>query len=105
LDNFVPKIGINSDVDLGEYNIVANNLYGINTGDETKSSILSKLSFPTEGEGFLYQTEEGEFLFADPLTDLDVSGLQPLNDTLTLLSTIDSSTTATGLLKKTGANT
>lgn len=94
LDNFVPKTGINSDVDLGEYNIVANNLYGINTGDETKSSILSKLSFPTEGEGFLYQTEEGEFLFVDPL-----------NDTLTLLSNIDSSTPATGLLKKTGSNT
>lgn len=105
LDNFVPKTGINSDVDLGEYNIIANNLYGINTGDETKSSILSKLSFPTEGEGFLYQTEEGEFLFVDPLTDLDVSGLQPLNDTLTLLSNIDSSTAATGLLKKTGSNT
>ena len=75
LDNFVPKIGINSDVDLGEYNIVANNLYGINTGDETKSSILSKLSFPTEGEGFLYQTEEGEFLLDNTsyLTSVEIT--------------------------------
>lgn len=74
-DNFVPKTGINSDVDLGEYNIVANNLYGINTGDETKSSILSKLSFPTEGEGFLYQTEEGEFLLDNTsyLTSVEIT--------------------------------
>lgn len=58
-DNLVPVIGVSTNVDLGEYNIIANNLSGTNTGDETTSTIKSLLGWPSNNGGVLQSDSLG----------------------------------------------
>jgi hypothetical protein len=58
-DNLVPVIGVSTNVDLGEYNITANNLSGTNTGNETTSTIKSLLGWPSNNGGVLQSDSLG----------------------------------------------